>query len=41
VPDARLVELDSDHYLTLREPDRVAALLAEFLSSSTPSSSSY
>ena len=32
VPGARLVELESDHYLTLREPDRIAALLAEFLS---------
>jgi pimeloyl-ACP methyl ester carboxylesterase len=44
VPGARLVELESDHYLTLREPDRIAGLLAEFLSAlpaSTPSSSSY
>jgi len=44
VPGARLVELESDHYLTLREPDRIAELLAEFLSglsASTPSSSSY
>jgi 3-oxoadipate enol-lactonase len=44
VPGAQLVELDSDHYLTLREPDRIAALLAEFFSelpASTPSSSSY
>jgi pimeloyl-ACP methyl ester carboxylesterase len=40
VPGARLVELESDHYLTLREPERVAQLLAEFLTS-TPSSSSY
>jgi 3-oxoadipate enol-lactonase len=45
VPGARLVELESDHYVTLREADRLAELLAEFLSappaSSTPSSSSY
>jgi pimeloyl-ACP methyl ester carboxylesterase len=44
VPGARLVELESDHYLTLREPDRLAELLADFLSAlpvSTPSSSSY
>jgi 3-oxoadipate enol-lactonase len=47
VPGARLVELDSDHYVTLREPKRIAQLLAEFLSlsaptaSSRPSSSSY
>ena len=41
VPGARLVELDSDHYLTLRDPDGIAQLLAEFLTSSTPSSSSY
>jgi 3-oxoadipate enol-lactonase len=47
VPGARLVELESDHYLTLREPERIAELLDEFLTlnappaSSTPSSSSY
>lgn len=47
VPGARLVELESDHYLTLREPVRIAQLLAEFLApnappaSSTPSSPSY
>ena len=45
VPGARLVEVASDHYLTLREADSIAELLAEFLSarsaSSTPSSSSY
>jgi 3-oxoadipate enol-lactonase len=39
VPGARLVELDSDHYLTLREPGAVSALLEEFLSASSPSSS--
>jgi pimeloyl-ACP methyl ester carboxylesterase len=44
VPGARLVELESDHYVTLREPDRIAGLLADFLnalSASQPSSSSY
>ncbi|HEX6788590.1 MAG TPA: alpha/beta fold hydrolase [Gaiellaceae bacterium] len=41
VPGARLVELESDHYLTLREPDRIAELLGAFLTSSTPSNSSY
>jgi pimeloyl-ACP methyl ester carboxylesterase len=44
VPGARLVELESDHYVTLREPDSVAELLADFLSglpASTRSSSSY
>ncbi|MEN3343232.1 MAG: hypothetical protein V7644_2636 [Actinomycetota bacterium] len=28
---ARLVEVDSDHYLTLREPDRLVQLLLDFL----------
>ena len=44
VPGARLVEVDSDHYLTLREPELVTQLLEEFLvsvSPSTPSRSSY
>ena len=42
VPGARLVEVDSDHYLTLREPELVTKLLEEFLvTASTPSSSSY
>ena len=41
VPGAQLVEIDSDHYLTLREPERVNALLEGFLvSASSPSSSS-
>jgi 3-oxoadipate enol-lactonase len=43
-PGARLVEVDSDHYLTLREPELLTRLLEEFLvsaSASTPSSSSY
>jgi pimeloyl-ACP methyl ester carboxylesterase len=31
-PDARHVELDSDHYLTLREPELVARTLLDFLS---------
>jgi 3-oxoadipate enol-lactonase len=30
-PDARLVEVDSDHYLTLREPELVTGLIREFL----------
>jgi 3-oxoadipate enol-lactonase len=40
VPGAQLVELDSDHYLTLREADRVSALLGDFLSASSPATSS-
>jgi 3-oxoadipate enol-lactonase len=41
VPGAQLVEVDSDHYLTLREPDRVTGVLEEFLvSASSPSSRS-
>ncbi len=32
-PNARHVELDSDHYVTLREPELVAATLVEFLAS--------
>jgi pimeloyl-ACP methyl ester carboxylesterase len=31
-PNARHVELDSDHYVTLREPELVARTLVEFLS---------
>ena len=30
-PNARHVELDSDHYVTLREPELVARTIAEFL----------
>jgi hypothetical protein len=30
-PNARHLELDSDHYVTLREPELVAATLTEFL----------
>ena len=32
-PDARHVELDSDHYVTLREPELVARTLLDFLES--------
>lgn len=39
---AQLVEVDSDHYLTLREPELVTRLLEEFLViASTRASSSY
>ena len=31
VPGAQLVEVDSDHYLTLREPELLTRLLEEFL----------
>jgi len=31
VRGARLIEVESDHYLTLREPDRVTRILEEFL----------
>lgn len=40
VPGARLVTIDSDHYLTLREPGRVTAALDEFLTASSPGTSS-
>jgi hypothetical protein len=30
-PNARHVEVDSDHYLTLREPELVTRLLVDFL----------
>jgi pimeloyl-ACP methyl ester carboxylesterase len=36
VPGAQLVELDSDHYLTLRHADQVNELLLEFLTAETP-----
>jgi pimeloyl-ACP methyl ester carboxylesterase len=36
VPRATLVELDSDHYLTLREPERVTAILRDFLVANAP-----
>ena len=35
-PDARHVELDSDHYMTLREPELVARTLLEFLAEVSP-----
>jgi len=34
------VLIDSDHYLTLREPDRVTAAIETFLTASSPSTSS-
>jgi pimeloyl-ACP methyl ester carboxylesterase len=36
IPGARLVEVDSDHYLTLREPQQLAELLVEFLGAAAP-----
>jgi 3-oxoadipate enol-lactonase len=36
-PDARHVELDSDHYVTLREPELVARTLLDFLVAREPS----
>lgn len=39
VPGARLVEIDSDHYLTLREADRLTQVLREFLGASAPPAS--
>ena len=36
VPGARLVEVDSDHYLTLREVEQVDELLLEFLTAAAP-----
>jgi 3-oxoadipate enol-lactonase len=38
VPGARLIEVESDHYLTLREPDRVTRILEEFLVGTAPAS---
>jgi 3-oxoadipate enol-lactonase len=35
-PNARHVELDSDHYLTLREPELVAGVLLDFLTAAAP-----
>ena len=35
-PNARHVELESDHYVTLREPELVARTLLEFLSETSP-----
>jgi 3-oxoadipate enol-lactonase len=36
VPGAQLVELDSDHYVTLRHADQLNELLLEFLTASAP-----
>jgi 3-oxoadipate enol-lactonase len=36
-PDARHVELDSDHYLTLREPELLSGVLLEFLTAAAAS----
>jgi pimeloyl-ACP methyl ester carboxylesterase len=30
-PNARHVEVESDHYLTLREPEEVASIIRDFL----------
>ncbi len=35
-PDAGHVELDSDHYVTLREPELLAGVLLEFLGAAAP-----
>jgi pimeloyl-ACP methyl ester carboxylesterase len=35
-PDVRHVELDSDHYVTLREPELLSGVLLEFLVSAAP-----
>jgi len=36
-PEARHVELESDHYVTLREPEALARVLVDFLSSASSS----
>jgi hypothetical protein len=35
-PDARHLELDSDHYVTLREPELLSRVLLEFLAAAAP-----
>jgi 3-oxoadipate enol-lactonase len=35
-PNARHIELDSDHYVTLREPELLARLLLDYLSAAAP-----
>jgi hypothetical protein len=35
-PNARHVELDSDHYVTLREPELLSRVLLEFLAATAP-----
>jgi 3-oxoadipate enol-lactonase len=37
-PDARHVELESDHYVTLREPELLSSVLLEFLATARSSS---
>jgi pimeloyl-ACP methyl ester carboxylesterase len=36
ISGARLLEVDSDHYVTLREPELLAGVLRDFLASATP-----
>ncbi len=36
IPGARILEVDSDHYLTLREAEQVNELLLEFLTAAAP-----
>jgi pimeloyl-ACP methyl ester carboxylesterase len=36
IAGARLVEVDSDHYLTLREAEQLGELLLEFLGAAAP-----
>jgi pimeloyl-ACP methyl ester carboxylesterase len=36
IPGARLLEVDSDHYVTLREPELLAGVLSDFLASAAP-----
>jgi pimeloyl-ACP methyl ester carboxylesterase len=36
VSGAQLIEVDSDHYLTLREPDRITRILEQFLVEAAP-----
>jgi pimeloyl-ACP methyl ester carboxylesterase len=36
IPDAQFVEVDSDHYLTLREPERITKLIRDFLTPLAP-----
>jgi 3-oxoadipate enol-lactonase len=38
-PNARHVEVDSDHYLTLREPELLTRLLVDFLTEAAPTAS--
>jgi pimeloyl-ACP methyl ester carboxylesterase len=35
-PDTRHVELDSDHYVTLREPELLSRVLLDFLTATAP-----